>query len=276
METPALQTVRLLCLIGLLPRPLQVLCLSEVPLTMFYDSVDDQYIDCSSTGQKSGKIPLEGKYSKTWEMARSHWDSLGQTVGSFDPIYGTAIVAYTVGDDLYRDFNTAVREAGKSQTSYDQFAFKHFFFLLTKAVQAKRTEDRCYEVFRGIKGIRFTVSDEVVRFGQFASSSLDKEVAQTFGEDTLFSIKTCYGVPIYDFSYQKDQKEVLIPPYETFTVISQETTKGVFVRLESRGVFSHCNCEVLNAAGLLTPMGMSFLLWVLLLTWSILGSLGSL
>ncbi|XP_029142990.1 NAD(P)(+)--arginine ADP-ribosyltransferase 2-like, partial [Protobothrops mucrosquamatus] len=214
---------------------------------MFYDCVDDQYIGCSSTRQKSGYIPLEGKYNKTWERARSHWDSLGQTVGSFDPIYGTAIVAYTDGDDLYRDFNTAVQEAGKSQNSYDQFAFKHFFFLLTKGLQAKKTDDRCYEVFRGIKGIRFTVSDKVVRFGQFTSSSLDKKVAQKFGKDTLFSVKTCYGVPIYDFSYYPDQEEVLIPPYETFTVINHERNQnGVFIRLESRGVFSRFNCGVLN------------------------------
>ncbi|XP_015683928.2 NAD(P)(+)--arginine ADP-ribosyltransferase 2-like [Protobothrops mucrosquamatus] len=226
---------------------------------MFYDCVDDQYIGCSSMRQKSRYIPLEGKYNKTWETARSHWyrrgqTRRGQTVGSFDPIYGTAIVAYTVGDDLYRDFNTAVREAGKSQNSYDQFAFKHFFFLLTKALQAKKTDDRCYEVFRGIKGIHFTVSDEVVRFGQFASSSLDKKVAQKFGEDTLFSVKTCYGVPIYDFSYHKDQKEVLIPPYETFTVINHKSNRnGVFIRLESRGVFSRFNCGVLNGDTMRNP-----------------------
>ncbi|XP_032090751.1 erythroblast NAD(P)(+)--arginine ADP-ribosyltransferase-like isoform X2 [Thamnophis elegans] len=259
-----------------------VLCLVEIPLNMFSNSMDDQYIDCSSTRefklQESGNIPLEEKYQKTWETAKSHWDSLGQTVGSFSAIYGTAIVAYTVGDSLYRDFNTAAREAGKSQDSYEQYAFKDFHLLLTKALQAKKKTSDCYEVFRGINGIHFTTSNKaVVRFGQFASSSLDKKVAQGFGEDTFFSIKTCYGVPIHDFSFHEKQKEILIPPYETFTVTNYtKTQNGIFIRLESLKVYSHFNCEVLKDAGLSTAMGMPFFLWGLLLTWTTLGSLGSL
>ncbi|KAG8147579.1 hypothetical protein E2320_000219 [Naja naja] len=223
---------------------------------MFNHSVDDQYIDCSHARllelQVPGTLPVEKKYRKTWETAKSYWDGLGQSIGSFNPIYGTAIMAYTVGDDLYRDFNTVAREAGKSQDSYDRYAFRDFHLLLTKAVQAKPKKS-CYEVFRRIKNICFTISDKaVVPFGQFASSSLDKMVGQRFSEDTFFSIWTFYGVPVNDFSYNPHEKEVLIPPYEMFAVTGQRRTeKQVDIRLQSRGVFSHCNCEVMNAKALL-------------------------
>uniref|UniRef100_A0A8C5S569 NAD(P)(+)--arginine ADP-ribosyltransferase n=1 Tax=Laticauda laticaudata TaxID=8630 RepID=A0A8C5S569_LATLA len=229
----------------------QVWCHVEIPLTMSNNSVDDQYIDCNPAMllelQVPGKIPVKEEYHQTWAKAKKHWDRLGQSVGNFNPIYGTAIVAYTVGDDLYRDFNAAAREAGKSQDSYDRYAFRDFHLLLTKAVQAKPKE-RCYEVFRGIKNIHFTVSDKaIVRFGHFASSSLDKMVAENYGKDTFFSIRTCYGVPIDDFSYNPNEKEVLIPPYEMFAVTGhRRVEKRVDITLESRGVYSHCNCKVLN------------------------------
>ncbi|XP_034260416.2 erythroblast NAD(P)(+)--arginine ADP-ribosyltransferase-like [Pantherophis guttatus] len=224
---------------------------------MFNNSVDDQYLGCNPNRElqlrNSGNIPLLEKYNKTWETAKQHWAKLGQTVSSFDPIFGTAIVAYTVGDSLYRDFNTAAREAGKSQDSYNQYAFRDFHLLLTKALQAKKMSS-CYEVFRGIKGICFNTSDKaVVRFGQFASSSKNETAAKEFGEDTFFSIKTCYGVPIDDFSYKREEKEVLIPPYEKFIVTNYtKTQKGIFIRLESLNVFSRFNCEALN--GITTKM----------------------
>ncbi|XP_013927712.1 PREDICTED: erythroblast NAD(P)(+)--arginine ADP-ribosyltransferase-like [Thamnophis sirtalis] len=262
--------------------PGQGLPSNQITLDMSENSADDQYIDCNPKREdelkNSEKLPLPEKYVETWEKAKSHWNSLGQTVGSFNRIYGIVIVAYTVGDHLYRDFNTAAREAGKSQDSYEQYAFKDFHLLLTKALQAKKKTSDCYEVFRGIKNIHFATSDKAyVRFGHFASSSLDKKGAQGFGEDTFFSIKTCYGVPIHDFSFHEKQKEILIPPYETFTVTNYtKTQKGIFIRLESLKVYSHFNCEVLKDAGLSTAMGMPFLLWGLLLTWTTLGSLGNL
>ncbi|XP_026581491.1 NAD(P)(+)--arginine ADP-ribosyltransferase 2-like, partial [Pseudonaja textilis] len=225
-----------------------VWCLVEIPLTMFSNSVDDQYIGCSPDNLlKPGKLPVEEKYPKTWEKAKRHWDSLGQSVGSFNPIYGTAIVAYTIGDELYHKFNNATREAGKSQDSYDHYAFRDFYFLLTKALQAK-SKGSCYQVFRGIGGIHFTVSNKaIIRFGQFASSSLEKMVAENFSKDTFFSIRTCHGVRIDDFSYKQYEKKVLIPPYEKFTVTSySRTEKGVHITLDSSGVFSRWNCEVLN------------------------------
>ncbi|KAM3822078.1 NAD(P)(+)--arginine ADP-ribosyltransferase 2-like [Vipera latastei] len=263
MKIPTVWTVQVLCLIGFFTGPLQVLCLQKIPLDMSRNCVDDQYIGCHHKKefkvQKPGYVPIPLKYMSIWNLARGYWAKLGSSVGKINPIYGTAVVAYTIGWGLDRDFNNAVRNAGKSKYSYNQFAFKDFFFLLTKFVQARKIADKCYEVFRGINGIRFDVhSKQRVRFGQFASSSLVKEKAQNFGQDTFFSIKTCHGVPIYDLSYYPHEMEVLIPPYETFIVTYHKTTlKGVTIRLKSHGVYSRFNCEALKAKAWL-PNAFSF------------------
>ncbi|XP_029142783.1 NAD(P)(+)--arginine ADP-ribosyltransferase 2-like [Protobothrops mucrosquamatus] len=222
---------------------------------MSTNSVDDQYINCNPKKefkvQKPGYLPVPMKYMSIWNAARWHWAKLGPSVSNINPVYGTAIVAYTMGGGLYPDFNNAVRNAGKSKYAYNHFAFKDFFFLLTRAVQARKIKGKCYEVFRGVNGIRFNVhSKQLVRFGQFASSSLVKEKAQSFGQDTFFSIKTCHGVPIYDLSYYPDEREVLIPPYEKFIVTYHKNTlNGVTIGLKSRGVSSRFNCEALKGGG---------------------------
>ncbi|KAG8147580.1 hypothetical protein E2320_000221 [Naja naja] len=205
---------------------------------MAKDSVDDPYNGCVTLRelklQTPGYIPLPKKYVKTWQTAISHVAKLGYGIGNFNWMYATAIMAYTIGDHLYSDFNTTVRKAEGSKYAYVHFPFKDYFLLLNRALQAKKTGPGCYKVFRGIHGIHFTVSGKVVRFGPFAFSSMIQKMSQGFSEDTFFSIHTCHGVPISQFSLRPYQMEVIIPPYETFTVIGHHNTlKGVYIRLES-------------------------------------------
>ncbi|XP_039183759.1 NAD(P)(+)--arginine ADP-ribosyltransferase 1-like [Crotalus tigris] len=229
----------------------EVSCVKVIPLDMSMNSLDDPYYHCHSKIEEKlkipGYVPLPKKYFKTWNAAKIHLAKILPTLGNFNRMYGTAIMAYTIGDSLYSDFNAAVREGGKSKYAYKHFAFKDFYFVFNRALQAKKTGPACYEVFRGIKGVRFTVPGKVVRFGQFASSSKIKKIAQGFGEDTFFSIKTCYGVSISPISLRPYQQEVIIPPYEKFIVISRKKTdKGVFIRLVSQGLFSRFNCDALK------------------------------
>ncbi|XP_009988039.1 PREDICTED: erythroblast NAD(P)(+)--arginine ADP-ribosyltransferase-like, partial [Tauraco erythrolophus] len=84
----------------------------------------------------------------------------------------------------------------------------------------------------------------VVRFGQFASTSTNKDRALDFGKDTFFSVETCYGVPIEDFSSFPGEEEVLIPPFETFEVTNITSSRdGVFIELRSTGTHSNYSCE---------------------------------
>ncbi|XP_029142506.1 NAD(P)(+)--arginine ADP-ribosyltransferase 2-like [Protobothrops mucrosquamatus] len=271
MKTPTLWMVQVLCLIGFFAGPLQTsqteglqtivaysslqdfdraLNVINMPLNMSEKSVDDQYINCKPPKvlppESSRYIPVPTNYKTTWQKAKRHWAEVGKSITDLTPMQGTAIVAYTLADNLYRDFNAATRVAGSSQNTYNQFAFKDFFFLLTKGVQArKKKNNKCYDVFRGVQGIRFNVRNgQQVRFGQFTSSSLSEQVARGFGQDTFFSIKTCHGVPIDDISSFKGEKEVLIPPYEKFVVKSKVNVSPI--RLESKGVYSRFNCERLR------------------------------
>ncbi|XP_014817810.1 PREDICTED: erythroblast NAD(P)(+)--arginine ADP-ribosyltransferase-like [Calidris pugnax] len=197
-------------------------------------------------------------------------------------------MAYT-HECLYPEFNAAVREAGRSCREYmDHFHFKTLHFLLTQALKILREAQprKCYHVYRGVSDIRFTARlNDSVRFGQFASSSLKKEETTEFGTDTTFSVYTCYGVPIENFSFYPGEEEVLIPPFEKFRVTNiTYDGKKTHIQLNSTGIFSCRNCEWLQekrckdqpcdfSAGR-TIIGDPLLLWGLLLAATALAATG--
>ncbi|XP_030634885.1 ecto-ADP-ribosyltransferase 5-like [Chanos chanos] len=90
-----------------------------------------------------------------------------------------------------------------------------------------------------------------VRFGRFASSSWDANANVKFGDKTCFIIHTKFGANISKFSVYKQEKEVLIPPYETFRVISVQYRMynpylwcEVVYTLKSVGIQSYLNCAL--------------------------------
>ncbi|XP_067326687.1 erythroblast NAD(P)(+)--arginine ADP-ribosyltransferase-like [Anolis sagrei] len=224
--------------------------LKDVPLTMAPDSYDDQYSGCSSAVEnKLMDTSTDGfntTYHSVWENAANHWKKIKGSFtlpSGFKDDYGIAIIAYTnVRYDLYTKFNIEILTGGQSYKS--SFHFKSFHFLLTKAIKAlKTTQPGCYDVFRGVEGVRFAVSDpnNLVRFGQFASSSLSETVAKGFGQDTFFTIKTCHGAKISNFSIFPEQEEVLIPPYEMFMFV--ESKDETQITLHSLCNMSNFNCQ---------------------------------
>uniref|UniRef100_H9GP20 NAD(P)(+)--arginine ADP-ribosyltransferase n=1 Tax=Anolis carolinensis TaxID=28377 RepID=H9GP20_ANOCA len=239
-----------------------VLCLTDIPLTMAPNSYDDQYIGCPSTMEDKLMDPTKNefapgkKYTYIWENAVSFWNQSKGSVllpENFKKVYGVALLAYT-----------AVAICGKSTTSYEKdFHFKSFDFLVTKAIEVlKASQTGCYDVYRGVSNLRFTVPDpnKPVRFGHFTSSSLSKEVAEYFGTDTFFTIKTCYGAKIIDFSYFPSEEEVLIPPYETFKVVGVKEVGGkTQITLHSDSKSSNFNCGSKRAESFHVAPGSLFL-----------------
>lgn len=125
-------------------------------------------------------------------------------------------------------------------------------FLLTEAIQTlKKTQQECFFTYRGTK-LKFNdnVLDKEIRFGSFASSSLDINVTKDFGNESCFEIRTCEGANITDYSKNSTEKEVLIPPYEKFKVmaIKNRGEEGAWCNtvfsLKSSGVRSDLNCKV--------------------------------
>ncbi|NXJ72525.1 NARE ribosyltransferase, partial [Rostratula benghalensis] len=234
--------------------------INVIRMDMVPTSFDDQYRGCSpKMEQELGKLnhtefTSNSIYADYWKKAALEWQKKGnhaQKPPALRREHAVAIMAFSLPGRLYKSFNAAVRQAGLSRSVYlDKFPFKVLHFLLTQAVSILRDSQphRCYTVYRGVRGTRFTARhQDVVRFGQFTSSSLKMEVAAKFGRDTFFSVYTCYGVPIWNYSYYPTEYEVLIPPYETFKVTNIKFDgKGTLIELRSMGTFSRYNCAWLQ------------------------------
>ncbi|XP_037985774.1 NAD(P)(+)--arginine ADP-ribosyltransferase 2-like isoform X2 [Motacilla alba alba] len=231
-----------------------------VTLDMAQDSFDDQYRDCGPAMKAAlptlniSEFQQNKKFAEVWVKAAAEWQRRRPPVSPLSPDQATALMAYTM-DDLYKEFNEAVRAAGCSRQEYrDNFHFKTLHFLLTQAVgRLKNTRgSECHFVYRGVHGVRFKAErGDIVRFGQFTSASQSATAAKQFGTDALFLVETCQGAEIRNFSYYPHEKEVLIPPFETFEVVnvSQEGDKAR-IQLHSRGTFSKYNCEWLQGGSI--------------------------
>ncbi|XP_066193576.1 NAD(P)(+)--arginine ADP-ribosyltransferase 2-like [Sylvia atricapilla] len=225
-----------------------------VPMDMARESFDDQYRGCGPAmtaalpalnRSEFQKNPL---FARVWTKAKAEWRKRGSRVSPLaSPAQAIAVMAYS-SKDIYQQFNAAVRVAGRSPHEYRKnFHFKTFHFLLTQALVTLRhaQNKQCRHVFRGVHDVRFEARrGQRVRFGQFTSTSLSKEIAQKYGTDTMFQVHTCHGVDIQAFSFYHSNREVLIPPYETFEV-TQVIRQGprAWIWLRSTGTFSKYNCQ---------------------------------
>ncbi|XP_071274219.1 NAD(P)(+)--arginine ADP-ribosyltransferase 2-like isoform X2 [Agelaius tricolor] len=240
--------------LALLAMAVATMGIEVVPLDMAQDSFDDQYRGCGPAMTEALPALNRSEFEQTplfaqaWTKARAEWQSLGSRVFPLSsPAQAIALMAYTM-NDLYREFNAAVRTAG--QEYRENFHFKTLHFLLTQALATLRVTQgpKCQNVYRGVRGVRFqAVYGDIVRFGQFTSASQSQTASQKFGIDTMFQVHTCHGAEIREFSKYPGEKEVLIPPFETFEVIkvSQEGER-VRIQLRSKGTFSKYNCEWLQ------------------------------
>nr|XP_054495800.1 NAD(P)(+)--arginine ADP-ribosyltransferase 2-like [Agelaius phoeniceus] len=240
--------------LALLAMTMATVAIKVVPLDMAQDSFDDQYWGCGPAMTKAlpalykfefQKNPL---FAKTWVKAEAEWHKRGSPVSPLaSPKQAIAVMAYTM-KYLYKEFNAAVHVAGRSHQEYrNNFHFKTLHFLLTQALVTLRhaQNGQCRHVFRGVRDVHFKARPgQRVRFGQFTSTSLSKEVAQHYGTDTILQLHTCHGVDIHAFSYDPSSREVLIPPYETFQVTQVIWDgKRTWMWLRSAGTFSKYNCE---------------------------------
>ncbi|NWW69533.1 NRT2 ribosyltransferase, partial [Climacteris rufus] len=250
-----------------LPRGNHSSAIREIPLDMAPSSFDDQYLRCHFKMLKA--LPALNRtefipysdYAEAWSKAAARWGSQPSLGPPLQPEQAVALLAYTMEEGLYLEFNKAVRTAGRSRQQYlDTFRFKVLHFLLTEALSDLRgtqPRPRCLHAYRGIEGVRFTARPgQIIRLGQFASASLLRNVSESYGTTTTFEVHTCHGADIRYFSSYPQEEEVLIPPFETFEV-TNVTRRGddVYIQLRSHGVHSKYNCAWLrgDGSGLGTP-----------------------
>ncbi|XP_032921747.1 erythroblast NAD(P)(+)--arginine ADP-ribosyltransferase-like [Catharus ustulatus] len=245
--------------LALLAMTVTTVAITLKPLDMALDSFDDQYQGCVPAMRAElpalncSEFENNPLFAKVWPKAVAKWQSEGSPVSPLSSsAQAIAIMAYTMSD-LYRRFNKKVREAGRSPQEYrDNFHFKTLHFLLTNALATLRAAQgqQCRWVYRGVRMYKFKAKvGDIVRFGQFASSTIHKNVSKKFGTTTMFKVKTCQGADIQAYSYYSDEAEVLIPPFEEFKVTKViEKGEKVEIHLDSIGTYSKYNCEWLRGA----------------------------
>ncbi|XP_048015926.1 LOW QUALITY PROTEIN: ecto-ADP-ribosyltransferase 5-like, partial [Megalobrama amblycephala] len=223
------------------------------PLDMAENSVDDLYVGCKKNMSDRVKTELLERELNNSPEFKTVWQ-IGETNATIpnDNLtenHSVAIYVYTNSRfNLYQVFNNAVR-TDKQIYKDKTFTWYSLFFLLTEAI-LKETQNGCKLTYRGTN-VEFNknVLNKQVRFGQFASSSVDRTEAEVFGDVSCFEIRTCEGVDLTKYSSFPEEKEVLIPPYEKFNVIDIKTRTDhedlwceTVYTLESTGVRSDLNC----------------------------------
>ncbi|XP_004713859.4 ecto-ADP-ribosyltransferase 4 isoform X2 [Echinops telfairi] len=233
----------------------------KIDFNLAPEAFDDQYQGCSqqvtealSQGDYFAK-ELEGhrSYSRAWQKAHLNWLNQDKALPkTMTTAHAVAILVYSLNDNVHSDFTKAMAGAGRSPQYYEHsFRFKYLHYYLTSAIQLLRrevimkNESPCYEVYHRAKDANFKAhSGATVRFGQFLSASLLREEAQELGNETVFTIITCLGAPVEDFTLKK---EILIPPYELFEVINVSYyPRRNWLQLQSTGNLSTYNCQLLK------------------------------
>ena len=248
--------------------------IKEVAMDMAPHSFDDQYQGCidlmEAELEELNRTEFANEtFAEGWRSATKEWQRRWGRVSSpmvLRQDQAIAVLAYTMEGELYRVFNNATLTAGRSRQHYlSSYPFKTLHFLLSRALQTLRESQtqRCFQVYHGIRNVHYTAQQgTVVRFGQFTSSSFKREVAESFGLDTFFSVETCYGAPIKEFSTFPGEDEVLIPPFEQFRVTNSTYTEGrSFIQLRSQGKSSTYNCEFVKGKGCSAPRWGSWVDW---------------
>ncbi|ETE59517.1 Erythroblast NAD(P)(+)--arginine ADP-ribosyltransferase, partial [Ophiophagus hannah] len=236
----------------------------EVHLNMALTSFDDQYKGCVELmeAEVAELNRTEFAINRAASMWKEKKDSLPEPT-ALKPEHVISLMAYTVQGRFHKDFNAAVREAGRTRDDYlHRFHYKAFHFLLTRALHLLgiTAEPRCHKVYRGVRSIRFTSERaKLVRFGQFTSSSRSNESALHFGTDSFFTIETCYGINIKNYSFFPGEEEVLIPPFEKFKVVNftrgQQTNFIHLLSLEDESVYNCVMISIQSCLALGNPLG---------------------
>ncbi|KAK0148272.1 Ecto-ADP-ribosyltransferase 5 [Merluccius polli] len=230
-------------------------CWQTIPLNMVPDAVDDMYSGCTKemeerVNKEYFKKELVGKFKTAWQNA-AQCANRPKAIGdeALTKNHLKAICAYT-SDDVYEDFNYAVRTGGSTYGS--SFKYHSLHFWLTSAIQILKRNQQCHTTYRRVSRAFEGKVNDIIRFGVFASSSYDTDLSW-FGRQTCYQITTCYGAYLRRYSsLGTAEREVLIPPYEKFKITHKYTSPHQFSGLtDCRVVFvlksveyqSNLNCK---------------------------------
>ncbi|XP_025069551.1 ecto-ADP-ribosyltransferase 5-like isoform X2 [Alligator sinensis] len=227
--------------------------------SMALNAVDDQYFGCTDDMEREAPALLQQElkgnfqFKGQWENALRKREEVNADLAMPQDFkdHGTAVIVYT-DKGFHTDFMNAVKTNGKSSSYYkENFKFKAIHYYLTRALQllGENAEWRYTGVvYRGSENWYQYNNSEIIRFGHFASTSLNKRIAKEFGNTTFFTIQTSFGVKIMNLSLQPSQEEVLIPVNEEFIVSPGGDGNNSYVLKSTGRACSYLNCAYLGTS----------------------------
>ncbi|XP_041029950.1 NAD(P)(+)--arginine ADP-ribosyltransferase 2-like isoform X2 [Carcharodon carcharias] len=191
---------------------------------------DNLAIECLNEELQKNKT-----FMNVSDLARKFWN--GRTIPhGLRKEHMIVVTMYTHHGSLYKAFNDEVQKYGNITKYNSEFKLKAFHYLLTIALQALRDHSKYLHLYRGLNVPKFGRRGQEMRFGRFTSTSLNRTVAEGYGNRTLFVLNTTYGVKIRNYSFFEGEDEILIPPYEKFEIVKAESSGGNCIfTLRSRG-----------------------------------------
>ncbi|ROL54705.1 Erythroblast NAD(P)(+)--arginine ADP-ribosyltransferase [Anabarilius grahami] len=234
----------------------------EKKLDMAPNSVDDYYYGCRENMAKNIKEKYISKecensefekngFKKAWDVGKN---ALDQKISKHDSLKCNYIAIYVYTNTEFKIYQIFNNDARNGKQNYKDGTYKWYSlqFLLTEAIEIlRKKQNRCFKTFRGTKLTFNEIAFPSIRFGSFTSSSLDSYIAKRFGSKSCFEIYTCLGADVTEYSRLPYEKEVLIPPYETFKVTAVRTKQyqkdlwcDTVFTLKSSGTRKELNCAL--------------------------------
>ncbi|XP_077460419.1 GPI-linked NAD(P)(+)--arginine ADP-ribosyltransferase 1-like [Stigmatopora argus] len=194
-----------------------------VPLDMAKEAIDDMYdgcrpeiaavIDSFAALERRVNKGLDSAWAVAERQAKKPIDE------GLTEAHAVVLHLYTSKRDFQQNFNSAVKE-GKQEYGTSKFRFHYFYFYLTDAIQILRQKTpscrTCY--FRTYRRYDFKGLYSTIRFGTFVWATSSKDSFESNGKNSCFEIDTCYGADVTFYSAKGQEGQVLIPPYEVFTI----------------------------------------------------------
>ncbi|XP_054634993.1 GPI-linked NAD(P)(+)--arginine ADP-ribosyltransferase 1-like [Dunckerocampus dactyliophorus] len=211
----------------------------HLPLDMETESIDDMYEGCRS--EMAPVIDLLGiferrnnkRFGSTWALAETH--ARTPVHKDMKQEHAISLYLYTSVPVVQHDFNTAVKE-GKQAYSTHEFQFHYFYFYLTEVIQLLRHTSCKTSYHRTSERYDLNVVNTNIRFGAFIWAATNKQTFESNGKVSCFEIHTCFGADVTFYSAKGQEGQVLIPPYEVFTITDVLTDKqwcNVVYKLQS-------------------------------------------
>lgn len=183
------------------------------------------YDDCST----KATVVTDEAIIQTWDTSTNFsqaWSTAEQKAREpahdyMKKHHSIAIYMYT--STILQPVKQVIEAAERTGKQLKETCYSHsLYFYLSEAIQSlKHSQMTCLTTnYRTETLFNFSISNKLIRFSTFILGSNRWYVTRNA---SCFEVYTCFGADIAHYSALKQNNQVLIPPYEVFTVTDIET-----------------------------------------------------